>query len=87
VKTFEPVSSILLLKGLFLIFHAARPAAISAYQMVAVAVGWQTYELTHRALDLGFVEWIDVKTRACVHREYTSLLEFRDELIAADRKI
>jgi MFS family permease len=55
VKTNDPDSSKLLLKGSFLRFLAARLAAISAYQMVAVAVGWQTYELTHRALDLGFV--------------------------------
>src|ERR1700722_11902677 len=26
-----------------------------AYQIQSVAVGWQVYDLTHRALDLGFV--------------------------------
>ncbi len=55
MKTFDPVSSNPMLRGTFLRFLTARFAAISAYQMVAVAVGWQTYELTHRALDLGLV--------------------------------
>lgn len=36
-------------------FIAARGAATLAYQMAGVAVGWQIYELTHRALDLGLV--------------------------------
>src|SRR6266568_1473265 len=48
------VSNPLLLDA-FRRFLAARFAAIMAYQMVAVAVGWQIYELTHRALDLGLV--------------------------------
>jgi hypothetical protein len=34
---------------------AARSAGIIAYQMVAVAVGWQIYSLTGRPLDLGLV--------------------------------
>lgn len=33
----------------------ARSAGIVAYQMVAVAVGWQIYSLTGRPLDLGLV--------------------------------
>ena len=36
-------------------FLSARCATIIAYQMVGVAVGWQVYDLTHRALDLGLV--------------------------------
>lgn len=36
-------------------FVSARAAATVAYQMMAVAVGWQLYDLTHRALDLGLV--------------------------------
>ena len=36
-------------------FVSARAAATVAYQMMGVAVGWQIYELTHRALDLGLV--------------------------------
>lgn len=42
-------------RGSFRWFLAARCASVVAYQMVAVAVGWQIYELTHRALDLGLV--------------------------------
>lgn len=33
----------------------ARVAATIAYQMAAVAVGWQVYDLTHSALNLGLV--------------------------------
>lgn len=43
------------LRGSFRWFLAARGAAIIAYQMVAVAVGWQVYSMTNRALDLGLV--------------------------------
>jgi len=47
---FNPV-----LQGSFRWFLAARFSAILAYQMVAVAVGWQIYELTHSAMNLGLV--------------------------------
>ena len=43
------------LRGSFRWFLMARCASIVGYQMVAVAVGWQIYALTHRALDLGLV--------------------------------
>lgn len=43
------------MQGEFRWFLLARCAAIIAYQMVAVAVGWQIYDLTHRPLDLGLV--------------------------------
>jgi MFS family permease len=36
-------------------FVGARAAATIAYQMVAVAIGWQIYELTNSAFDLGMV--------------------------------
>lgn len=36
-------------------FLVARGAAVVSFQMVGVAVAWQMYELTHRALDLGLV--------------------------------
>jgi MFS family permease len=36
-------------------FVSARAAATIAYQMMGVAIGWQIYDLTHRALDLGLV--------------------------------
>lgn len=39
----------------FLLFMGARVAATIAYQMAAVAVGWQVYDLTHSALNLGLV--------------------------------
>ncbi len=36
-------------------YLASRCASLIVYQMVAVAIGWQIYELTHRAFDLGLV--------------------------------
>ena len=39
----------------FLLFWCARVAATVAFQMQAVAVGWQLYELTGDPLDLGLV--------------------------------
>lgn len=45
------------LRGSFRWFLVAWGAAIIAYQMVAVAVGWQICSMTHRALDLGLVGW------------------------------
>lgn len=39
----------------FLLFLSARGASTIAYQMAGVAVGWQVYDLTHRAFDLGLV--------------------------------
>lgn len=41
--------------GSFRWYLVARCVSVIAYQMVAVAVGWQVYELTHRAIDLGLV--------------------------------
>ena len=39
----------------FLEFWCARVASMFAFQMVSVAVGWQVYDLTHRAFDLGVI--------------------------------
>ncbi len=39
----------------FALYWGARVAAMMAYQMLAVAVGWQIYALTDSALALGFV--------------------------------
>jgi MFS family permease len=39
----------------FLRFLVARSFIILALEMLSVAVGWQVYEITHRALDLGLV--------------------------------
>jgi MFS family permease len=39
----------------YLMYWAMRVSTTFAYQMVFVAVGWQVYDLTHSALDLGLV--------------------------------
>ena len=39
----------------FVVYEFARFAIVIALEMVSVAVGWQVYEITHRALDLGLV--------------------------------
>ena len=39
----------------FLLYQAARFFIVLALEMQSVAVGWQVYEITHRALDLGLV--------------------------------
>ena len=39
----------------FALFWCARTATVAAYQMQAVAIGWQIYAITGSALDLGLV--------------------------------
>jgi MFS family permease len=39
----------------FVLFQTARFLIVAAIEMQAVAVGWQVYEITKRALDLGLV--------------------------------
>jgi MFS family permease len=39
----------------FVLFWCARTSTNGAYQMLAVAVGWQLYELTNNAFDLGIL--------------------------------
>jgi MFS family permease len=39
----------------FVLFQLARFFIVAAVEMQAVAVGWQVYDITHRALDLGLV--------------------------------
>src|SRR5579872_3464314 len=39
----------------FVLFQIARFLIVAAVEMQAVAVGWQVYDVTHRALDLGLV--------------------------------
>ncbi|MGH9477277.1 MAG: MFS transporter [Terriglobales bacterium] len=39
----------------FRLYQGARLASVLSSEMVAVAVGWQVYEITHRALSLGYV--------------------------------
>ena len=43
----------LLAQGGFMRFWFARLCNVAASQMMMVAVGWQMYELTHSAWDLG----------------------------------
>jgi len=39
----------------FTVYEIARFLIVTAMEMQSVAVGWQVYEITHRALDLGLV--------------------------------
>jgi MFS family permease len=39
----------------FTLYEVARFFIVTALEMQSVAVGWQIYEITHRALDLGYV--------------------------------
>ncbi|HUM04979.1 MAG TPA: MFS transporter [Terriglobales bacterium] len=39
----------------FVSFIAARFFMVLALEMLSVAVGWQVYDITHRAIDLGYV--------------------------------
>jgi MFS family permease len=39
----------------FVLFWLARTLTTGAYQMLAIAVGWQIYDMTNNALDLGLV--------------------------------
>ncbi|NII56080.1 MFS transporter [Luteibacter sp. SG786] len=39
----------------FVQFWFAKNASSFGFQMMSVAVGWQVYEITHRALDLGLI--------------------------------
>ncbi len=51
----QPSASSLLAHRPFVLFWLARVAGTLAIQMQTVAIGWQVYELTGSALDLGFV--------------------------------
>src|SRR5882724_4317539 len=39
----------------FLDYWCSRLCSMFAFQMLSVAVGWQIYDITHRALDLGII--------------------------------
>jgi len=39
----------------FVAYTSARSFIVLSLEMVSVAVGWQVYDITHRALDLGYV--------------------------------
>jgi MFS family permease len=51
----DPAPDSLLRHRSFVLFWTARVSAAIAFQMVGVAMGWQMYELTGSALDLGLV--------------------------------
>ncbi|MBI3705251.1 MAG: MFS transporter [Rhizobiales bacterium] len=50
-----PAAPGLLQQRPFVLFWLARLAATTGYQMLALAIGWQVYELTNSAFDLGLV--------------------------------
>jgi MFS family permease len=51
----SPEAVSLLRHRAFLHFWFAKNASSFGFQMMSVAVGWQIYEITHRALDLGLI--------------------------------
>src|SRR6187549_3180020 len=55
IDSIAPPSPALLGHRSFVAYWCARTATNGAYQMQAVAVGWQMYELTGSAFDLGLV--------------------------------
>jgi MFS family permease len=50
-----PATPGLLQQRPFVLFWLARLAATAAYQMLTLVIGWQVYELTNSAFDLGLV--------------------------------
>src|SRR5581483_2583782 len=50
----------------FFLFFWARVSSEFAYQMAAVAVGWQIYALTHSAFALGMVGLTQFLPSACL---------------------
>src|SRR5258705_89516 len=53
-SSFSPAEPVTLLRHRsFVLFWCARTSTTGALQMLAVAVGWQLYEMTHDPLDLG----------------------------------
>jgi hypothetical protein len=55
MSVFEHPSPGLLQQRPFVLFWLARVCATMGYQMMALLIGWQLYQLTNRALDLGLV--------------------------------
>ena len=55
MSTSEPESPSLARHRPFVLFWLARLASTMGYQMLAVTIGWQVYELTDSAFDLGLV--------------------------------
>src|SRR5215469_16083457 len=48
-------SSALIHQRPFALFWLARLASTTGYQMLALTIGWQIYEITNSAFDLGLV--------------------------------
>lgn len=55
IATSTPGSRALFRHRSFALFFAVRGASSFAYQISAVAIGWQVYALTHSAFDLGMI--------------------------------
>lgn len=51
----SPEADSLLRYRAFVQFWFAKNASSFGFQMMSVAVGWQVYEITHRAFDLGLI--------------------------------
>jgi MFS family permease len=51
----EPSTENLLRQRPFVLFWLARLSATMGYHMMAITIGWQVYELTNSALDLGLI--------------------------------
>jgi MFS family permease len=55
MNTSVPPGSGLLTQRPFVLFWMARLCATTGYQMLALTIGWQVYEITNSAFDLGLV--------------------------------
>ena len=55
MNTLVPASSSLLRQQPFVLFWLARVCTAAGYQMIALVIAWQLYELTNSALDLGLI--------------------------------
>jgi MFS family permease len=55
IATSTPGTRALFAHRSFALFFAVRGASSFAYQIAAVAIGWQVYALTHSAFDLGMI--------------------------------
>ncbi len=55
MSVFEHPSPGLLQQRPFVLFWLARLHVTIGYQMLALVIGWQVYELTNSAFDLGLV--------------------------------
>ncbi len=54
-QDFKPAGRVAFTYPAFVFYEFARFFIVSSLEMQSVAVGWQVYEITHRAFDLGLV--------------------------------